>query len=139
MMGKSLRKTGTERERQGKWHREVCFWIVLTRGFPPEGVSSRAPEAHGRTLGKLLLAWCSVILTLVQERCPFVVARNVTCQCEMLWAGVEGSCLHRPENWLVRQLIETRPVHKVGFIREKGKATARAVHWKLETGGSLLR
>jgi hypothetical protein len=22
-----------------------------------------------------------------------------------LWAGVEGPCLYRPENWLVRQLI----------------------------------
>jgi hypothetical protein len=31
----------------------------------------------------------------------------------------------RPENWLVRQLNdEPKPVYKVGFIREKGKATA---------------
>jgi hypothetical protein len=44
----------------------------------------------------------------------------------MLWAGVEGPRLHRPENWLVRQLNdEPKPVCKVGFIREKGKATAR--------------
>jgi hypothetical protein len=65
----------------GGWHREVCFWLVLGRGFFPTGVSSRALEAHSRTLGKLLLVWCSVVLTLVQERCPFVVARNVAGQC----------------------------------------------------------
>jgi hypothetical protein len=39
---------------------------------------------------------------------------------------VKGPCLHRPENWLVRQLNdESKPGYKVGFIREKGKATAR--------------
>jgi hypothetical protein len=44
----------------------------------------------------------------------------------LLRAGVEGPCLHRPENWLVRQLNdEPKLVYKVGFIREKGKATAR--------------
>jgi hypothetical protein len=58
----------------------------------------------------------------------------------MLWAGVEGSCPHRPENWLMRQLNdEPKPVHKVGFIREKGKATARAVQQSPETSNSLLR
>jgi hypothetical protein len=42
--------------------------------------------------------------------------------------------------WLVRQLIdEPKPVYKVGFIRGKGKATARAVQWSPETGISLLR
>jgi hypothetical protein len=45
---------------------------------------------------------------------------------EVLQAGVKGLCLHRPENWLIRQLNdESKPVYKVGFIREKGKATAR--------------
>jgi hypothetical protein len=44
----------------------------------------------------------------------------------MLRAGVKGPCLHRPENWLMRQLNdESKPVYKVGFIRQKGKATAR--------------
>jgi hypothetical protein len=44
----------------------------------------------------------------------------------MLCAGVEGPHLHRPENWLMRQLNEeAKPVYKVGFIRETGKATAR--------------
>jgi hypothetical protein len=48
------------------------------------------------------------------------------CQCEVLQAGVEGPCRHRPEHWLVRQLNdEPKLVYKVGFIREKGKATAR--------------
>jgi hypothetical protein len=45
----------------------------------------------------------------------------------MLCAGVKGLCLHRPGNWLMRQLNdESKLVYKVGFIREKGKATARA-------------
>jgi hypothetical protein len=36
----------------------------------------------------------------------------------MLCAGVEGSCLHRPENWLMRQLNnEPKLVYKVGLIR----------------------
>jgi hypothetical protein len=45
---------------------------------------------------------------------------------EVLRAGVMGPCLHRPENWLVRQLNdEPKLVHEAGFIREKEKATAR--------------
>jgi hypothetical protein len=61
------------------------------------------------------------------------------CQFEVLQAGVEGPFLHRPGNWLVRQLNdEPKPVYKVGFIREKRKATAREVQWSLETSGSLL-
>jgi hypothetical protein len=44
----------------------------------------------------------------------------------LLHAGVKGPCLHRPENWLMRQLNdEPKPVYKVGFIREKENATAR--------------
>jgi hypothetical protein len=59
---------------------------------------------------------------------------------EVLQAGVKGPCLHRPENWLMRQLNdESKPVYKVGFIREKGKATAREAQQSLEasncTGG----
>jgi hypothetical protein len=46
---------------------------------------------------------------------------------KVLQARVEGPCLHRPENWLVRQLSDgPKPVYKVGFIREKGKATAKS-------------
>jgi hypothetical protein len=46
----------------------------------------------------------------------------------VLQAGVKGPCLHRAGNWLVRQLNdEPKPVYKVGFIREKRKATAREV------------
>jgi hypothetical protein len=59
---------------------------------------------------------------------------------EVLRADVEGPCLHRPENWLVRQLNdEPKPVYKVGFIREKGKATARELQQSLEAGGFLHR
>jgi hypothetical protein len=40
----------------------------------------------------------------------------------------------------VRQLNDKpKPVYKVGFIREKGKATAIALQWSLEAGSSLLR
>jgi hypothetical protein len=56
----------------------------------------------------------------------------------MLHAGAKGPCLHRPENGFVRQLNdEPKPVYKVGFIREKGKATVRELQWSLEAGGSL--
>jgi hypothetical protein len=59
---------------------------------------------------------------------------------EVLQAVVQGPCLQRPENWLVRQLNdEPKLVYKVGFIREKGKATAREVQWSLETSNSLLK
>jgi hypothetical protein len=44
----------------------------------------------------------------------------------MLHASVKGPCFYRPENWLVWQLNdEPKLVYKVGFIREKGKATLR--------------
>jgi hypothetical protein len=49
---------------------------------------------------------------------------------------VEGPCLHRPENWLVRQLNDKpKPVYKVGFIREKRKVQLRYCSgaWKLVT------
>jgi hypothetical protein len=36
-------------------------------------------------------------------------------------------------------ICETRLVHDVGFISEKGKATAKAVQQSPETGGLLLR
>jgi hypothetical protein len=57
---------------------------------------------------------------------------SVTCRLEVLQPVLKGPCLHRPEN-------EPKPVHKVGFVREKGKATARAVQQSLETSSSLLR
>jgi hypothetical protein len=58
----------------------------------------------------------------------------------LLRTGVKGPCLHRPENWLVKQLNdEPKLVYKVGFIREKGKAIAREVQWSPEAGGSLHR
>jgi hypothetical protein len=59
---------------------------------------------------------------------------------KVLCARVKGPCLHRPENWLVRQLNdEPKPVYKVGFIREKGKTTAREEWWSPEAGSSPLR
>jgi hypothetical protein len=65
---------------------------------------------------------------------------DVTCRFEVLHASVEGPCLHRPESWLMMQLNEEpKPGYKVGFIREKGKATAKVLQWSLEAGGSLHR
>jgi hypothetical protein len=53
---------------------------------------------------------------------------------------VKAPCLHRQENWLVRQLNdEPKPGYKVGFIREKEKATSRELQWGLEAGGSPHR
>jgi hypothetical protein len=44
----------------------------------------------------------------------------------VLHVVVQGPCLQRPGNWLMRQLNdEPKPMYKVGFIGEKGKATAR--------------
>jgi hypothetical protein len=58
----------------------------------------------------------------------------------MLNANVEGPSLHRPENWLMRQLNdEPKLVYKVGFIREKGKATAKVLQRSPEASGSLHR
>jgi hypothetical protein len=59
---------------------------------------------------------------------------------EVLQARVEGPCLHRPGNCLVRQLNDgPKLVYKVGFRREKGKATARALQRSPEAGSLLLR
>jgi hypothetical protein len=33
---------------------------------------------------------------------------------------------------------DTKPVYKVGFIREKGKATVRELQWSPEAGGWWL-
>jgi hypothetical protein len=47
-MEKSLRKIG--RNRQGKQLKEVCFWLILSRGFPPTGASSRVLDTQGSHL-----------------------------------------------------------------------------------------
>jgi hypothetical protein len=66
--------------------------------------------------------------------------KSVMCQFEVFRASVEGPCLHRPENWLVRQLTDKpKLVFQVGFINEKGKATAKTVQQSPETGSYLLR
>jgi hypothetical protein len=36
----------------------------------------------------------------------FVFVGIVICWFEVLQTGVQGPCLHRPENWLLRQLID---------------------------------
>jgi hypothetical protein len=61
MTGKSLRKTGTERERerQGGAAQGSLLLASAQQEVSPSRSISRAPEAHGCTLGKLLLVWCS--------------------------------------------------------------------------------
>jgi hypothetical protein len=59
---------------------------------------------------------------------------------EVLRAGVGDLCLHEAVPWLMKQLNdELKPVYKVGFIREKGKATAREVQQDPEDDSLLLR
>jgi hypothetical protein len=79
MMGKSLRKTG--RDRQGKQHKEVCFWLVLSRGFPPAGASSRVQDTHGHTIGVPLLVWHSRHTNLGSEERSLCGRQNVTHWC----------------------------------------------------------
>jgi hypothetical protein len=70
----------------------------------------------------------------------FTKDQTITCRFEVLQAGVEGPCLQRPGNWLVRQLNdESKLLYKVGFIREKGKATAMVLQQSQEISNSLLR
>jgi hypothetical protein len=68
------------------------------------------------------------------------IYQRVCAPVKVLLAGAEGPRLHRPGNWLVRQLNdEPNLEYKVGFIREKGKARAREVNQSPEAGSSLLR
>jgi hypothetical protein len=57
MTGKSLRKIG--RDRQGEQCKEICFWLVLSREFPPAGASSRVLDTYSHTLGMPLWVLCS--------------------------------------------------------------------------------
>jgi hypothetical protein len=81
-------------------------------------------------------------LKVTRSSCVWVKVQTgiVVCQFEVFLASVEAPCFHRPGNCLVRQLnAEPKPVYKVGFIREKRKATARAVQQSPEASNSLLR
>jgi hypothetical protein len=78
MMGKSLRKIG--RDKQGEQHKEVCFWLILIREFPPAGVSSRAPDIKWSHLRHAPVGLAQVIPTLVQKKgSPYVHRQNVMC------------------------------------------------------------
>jgi hypothetical protein len=132
MMGKSLRKIG--RDRQGKQCKDVFFWLVLSRGFPQQKHPAGCQTLNGHTLGMPLLVWHSRHTNLgPEERKSLCGHQNDTYQCQ-------GPCLHRPENWLVRQLNdEPKLVYKVGFIRRKEKATAREAQRNPEASSSLHR
>jgi hypothetical protein len=74
--GKGLKQSETERERERGKERDLLL-ASLQQGVSPSRSIQKAPETHGHILGKLLLVWCSTILTSVQESCPFMIARNV--------------------------------------------------------------
>jgi hypothetical protein len=57
MMGKYHRKIG--RDRQGEQHKEVCFWLVLSRGFPQQEHPAGCRTLNGHTLGMALFVWHS--------------------------------------------------------------------------------
>jgi hypothetical protein len=85
------------------------------------------PDGHSHCLGSPF-QFGTTCTNLGSEEMSF-------CGRQILCAGVKSPCLYRPENWLVRQLSDgPKPVYKVGFIREKGKATAREVQQSLEAG-----
>jgi hypothetical protein len=109
------------RDRQGEQHKEVCLWLVLSRGFPPGGESSRVLETHGCILGIPPLFWLSNHTDLGSEEMSFHGCQNINCWCEVLWTSVEGLCLHRLGNWFVRQLVDFEPklVYEIEFVREK--------------------
>jgi hypothetical protein len=70
------------------------------------------------------LPWCDLDLIIILYWLQKFILRcflfNISTDCLLLCASVEGPCPHRPENWLVRQPNdEPKPVYKVGFIREK--------------------
>jgi hypothetical protein len=78
----------------------------LLLASPPQGVSSsrsvnRVQETHSHALGMPLLVWHSSHTDLGPGDHGYVI-----CQSEVLWAHIKSPCLHRPENWLVGQLIE---------------------------------
>jgi hypothetical protein len=104
-IGKSLRKIGTETG----WAAQGSLLLAIPQqGVPLAGASSRVPDTHGWTLGM----HAPVGLALKshwpwsRRNVPSWGCQNVMCQFEVLWVGVEGPCLHRPGNWLVRLLID---------------------------------
>jgi hypothetical protein len=100
--GKSLRMTETEREAWGVAQGSLLLVSPQQEISPSRSIQQGAvPEAQGHILSKILLVWHSVILTLVQGRCPFVQSP------EMLQSGFKSSSLHRPKNLIVRQWIDS--------------------------------
>jgi hypothetical protein len=80
MMGKSLRKI--RRDRQAEQCKEVCLWLVLSRGVPPAGAFSRAPDTQGSLRSHLRHASIGLVLKTFQKTgSPFVHRQNVMCRC----------------------------------------------------------
>jgi hypothetical protein len=74
-----------------------------------------------------ILTWFCTRVLCASVKCCGPVSRVLT------FAG------QRTGSWGSRLTCEPRPVHRVGFIREKGKVITRAMQRTSETGGSLLR
>jgi hypothetical protein len=116
-----------------EWHHQPFFSFYFSVSF---FFNQQCLLIFFMLLLLLLLCWvwahCSIYKGYLQSL--------HLCRFEMLRAGFKGSRLRRPENWLVRQLTDLwgKPIHKVGFIREKWNATDGAVQRTLETSSSLL-
>jgi hypothetical protein len=79
------------------------------------------------------------LLEAIARGFAFLFLKNVMCRCQNVSGQCPRSCLPRPQNSLVRQLNdEPKLVYKVGFISDKGKATARALQGSPEASNSLL-
>jgi hypothetical protein len=91
-------KGGAELE---EWRYIACWFVLVLTHFSPFLAISRLPlgnslwphyssPCHFPPLSRLSGLWFGF----------------VKCWCEVLWASVKGPCLHRPENWFMRQLID---------------------------------
>jgi hypothetical protein len=128
MTGKSLKKTGTETKTGGAAQGSLLF------ASPQQGVYPRRTIQQGARSLWLHLRQTPASLALSHTNLGpgnesfLVVARNVVGQCqEFLPSGAkEFACK------------TTRSAHKVGFIREKGKAAPRDRQGTWKIGSSLL-
>jgi hypothetical protein len=85
------------------------------------------PVGHGHIPTQPFPVWHNLYQPQLKTG-PFMGHQRLLAGVEVLQAGVEVPCLHRPGNWLMRQLNDELKLEcKVGFIRQKGKPTAREV------------
>jgi hypothetical protein len=97
-----------DRKRQTGWAAQGSLILVS----PQQGVLPRRSIQQGARHSWLHLRLALAGLVLKSYRpwskrnVPSCDHQNITCWFEVLWASVEGPCLHKPGNWLMRQLID---------------------------------